>query len=197
MPMWFYSEGISVTGSFAGSTSAANTWSFAGVPIGTAADNRYVVAIFGVASSNNVTTMTIGGISATLVLTAANTTEKIYVFIAPVPSGTTATISTDGSGTGTMALTTYAIAGTSSPNSPTTFTGTASISQTPSVPSGSFVIGAGLSLSGTTTFTALTSDHTQTQGVLALTTGSIVFTSGTIGVSVTGATPVCAISIWS
>ncbi len=199
MPMWFYSDSANpVTGAYADSQSSTNTWNWTAIGFGTAAANRYVVAIFGVASANNVTTMTIGGVSATLVLTATNSTEKIYVFIAAVPTGTSGNIATDGGGTGTMAISTYAIYGTSHPTTPTTFTGTSSISQTPVVAAGSFVIAAGLSISSTTSFTNITSDHTQTQGILALTVGSVAYVAGTtIGVTVGGSTPVCEICIWS
>lgn len=190
-----------VTGAFAGSIGQTNTWTFSGISFGTAAANRYVLAVIAWGASSNITTVSIGGVSATQVLATNNSTERLQYWIAPVPTGTSGNVVTNGSGTGTMACTTYAIYGTTTPNAPTVFTGTSSISQTPNIAYGSLIIGGGFALSGATTWGGVTSDHIQTISVASLDTASKAFTSGqnsySLTASVSGSSPVCGIAIWT
>src|ERR1700761_7777896 len=127
-----------VTGAFGSSASATNTWSFGGMSFGTPAANRYVVAVFGWAGGA-ISAVTIGGIAATNVLQELSG-ANLQVWIAPVPTGSTGTVASNGSGTGTVACSTYAIYGTSTPFGPSTVTGTTSLSQTQNVSGGAFAL---------------------------------------------------------
>lgn len=77
---------------------STSSQSFAGISIGTAASNRYVIAaIFeskasGSWSADPISSVTIGGISATLAGTqVTNNANVVALFYANVPTGTTAT----------------------------------------------------------------------------------------------------------
>lgn len=75
-------------------TSDATTYTFTTRAIGTAATNRYVVAAIGLANSPvpTISSVTIGGVSATLVVQTTGTFERTAFWIAAVPTGTTATV---------------------------------------------------------------------------------------------------------
>lgn len=86
-------------------TSFVSPQTYLSVDIGTAADSRRVlVGIFnrGVgAGSSAITSVTIGGVTASILETAsASADDKMWTFIAKVPTGTTANIVVTGSGLG-------------------------------------------------------------------------------------------------
>jgi hypothetical protein len=79
------------------STADATTYTFSGKAIGTAADNRYViVAVTGGYAGRTVSTLTVGGITATklveLVSTAGSSELTSALFIVLVTTGTTADV---------------------------------------------------------------------------------------------------------
>lgn len=77
-----------------------SNYTFSTRAIGTAASNRYVVAAIGIANSSppTISSVTIGGVSATLVTQVTGTYERTAFYIAAVPTGTTATVVVNTSG---------------------------------------------------------------------------------------------------
>lgn len=82
----------------------ATTYTFTGKAIGPAAANRYVfVATFQHANTRTVSSLTVGGISATLVKSQAGGSLTTELWMANVPTGTTATIVVTWSGSVSIA----------------------------------------------------------------------------------------------
>ncbi len=69
----------------------ASTYTFAAADIGTAASDRYVVVGFAARNQATITSITVGGIAATLVKLQGNT-DVAALYIAAVPTGATADI---------------------------------------------------------------------------------------------------------
>jgi hypothetical protein len=69
----------------------ANPQAFTGVSIGTAASNRVVVVCVGASNNTPVTSVTIGGVSATAAEQSGGSANAAELWYASVPSGTTAT----------------------------------------------------------------------------------------------------------
>lgn len=111
----FVASGVFTSGS--GST-------FTGMNFGTAAADRYMIAVFGYSSLTTATSATIGGVSASLLVGAVSPFQsaKTAIFIALVPSGTSGTvvISNGAGGNSTLAL--YSVTGLLSPTAVATNT---------------------------------------------------------------------------
>ena len=172
-----------ITGSYQTGNGATNTWSFTASTFGTAAANRYIVVVWGYSSAQTITTTTIGGISASQVLAFASGTQKISMFIAPVPTNSSLALVSNGSGTGTVVYAVYALLSYNAAAAATTFTGT-SISQTPAIPQGSFAIAGLLTTNGTGTLVGVTPDASPTVGLDVLQVGSHQFVAGLASYSI-------------
>ncbi len=75
--------------------SALTTYTFSSVGLGTAAaDRKIVVGVTGIGQNNNfyVTSVTVGGVGATLVKATMNADRPAELWIAPVPGGTSGDI---------------------------------------------------------------------------------------------------------
>lgn len=76
-----------------GSNTASTTFTFTSVSIGTASSTRYVVvAMIAQGASASPTSVTVGGISATSAAAAVTSSNRAELWIAAVPTGTTANI---------------------------------------------------------------------------------------------------------
>jgi hypothetical protein len=95
-------------GGSATSTSFSSGSTFSAVNISTASATRYVVAVFvtrgGGSGSASISSFTIGGVSATAVVNAsASADDRVFMYIAAVPTGTTADVTISGSSLGSTA----------------------------------------------------------------------------------------------
>lgn len=73
-------------------TSDASTYTFTSVAAGTAADDRIMACAIGVRGLANYSSVTIGGVTADLRMTVTNTSDRVFLVTAAVPTGTTATV---------------------------------------------------------------------------------------------------------
>lgn len=82
--------------------SGSSSYNFTNQDIGTAASDRYVIVAIGngfTGGPRTVSAVTVGGISATQVVSVSGSTTNACLWIAAVPTGTTATIAITLSGT--------------------------------------------------------------------------------------------------
>lgn len=87
-------------------TSDSSSYSFSSLPIGDAATDRIVVVGFGyrAGSSRSITSLTIGGVAASLaVVSEANSEQAVALYYRNVPTGTTVTVEANLSGAGVRA----------------------------------------------------------------------------------------------
>ena len=182
---------------------AAPPVTFASVPFGTAAANRYIVIT--VASVNvgggTVTGVTVGGVAATNVANVTNSggafPVRSGIWIASVPTGASGNIVvSDSDAFVDISIGVYAIYAPSSAAPSATGTSTAA---TPSVtltaPANGVIIGGLAGTSGAGTWTGLTKNVVLTWGEAA----SAASTSGgslTVSVSGPGAQPALAVATW-
>lgn len=146
-----------------GSGGIASGRSYAGVSISTAAGNRYIVVTNGFRSTPNcpLASMTIGGIAASRVaqqITSVTNTTITSIWIANVPTGTTATIVTTycGSVDSAEALGVYALYGLSTGFIDSAGSSAAQVNKmTVAVPPGGYVISAAWALGQTSSITQL------------------------------------------
>jgi hypothetical protein len=75
------------------------TYTFTDMAIGTAADDRVVVVGFNTRAIPGITSIVIGGVTATSIASQASGSSKVWMYAAVVPTGTTATIVCTFSGT--------------------------------------------------------------------------------------------------
>lgn len=159
---------------FNGSTSGGTSTSIGSVPFGTAASNRYVVAVIFVTSGGfnlgSVGSVTIGGVAATQLSQATYVAAIVAIFMAAVPTGTSGTVAW--SNTGTISATyvsTYSIYGLNSTTPVGTNTATNASATTLSINvtsvSGAVLIAGTDNLSSssdTLTWTGVTQDFSAT-----------------------------------
>ena len=154
---------------FASDDTTQTTYTFASQAIGTAASTRVVIVCGGTRNSAQmISSMTIGGISATKAISAAGASSfnSAEIWYAVVPTGTTATISlTLGSSAPRYAISVYAANGLLNAGAPTA-TGS-STAATPSVSISPPGFGVGVAFvfggqNGTTAWTGFTEDVDQT-----------------------------------
>ena len=168
--------------------SATNSQSFAGVSIGTAASNRYVIATIyeskqsGNWSANPISSVTIGGVSATLAGTqVTNNATVVAIYYANVPTGTTATFAwTLAANTIETVLGVYRVVDLVSA------TPTATASATTTNPSASLAIptnGFGIGIAGVNTLTTFTwtnlTENFDVQAGASTASGAMNTSSGT------------------
>ena len=167
--------------------SPATTFTFSSQAIGTAQANRYViVGVGGSNSTRTVSTVTIGGISATQLVQQQSGIITSALFIANVPTGTTASIvvtwsgSQDRAGIGVWSATGLSSTSANSTGSTTTNNGTITLTTL----SGGFAVGFTTqdNFGSTFTWTNLTSSFSSASapaigGAIATTVG------GSLGVS--------------
>lgn len=75
-------------------TSGGSTHTYSSLAVGTAATDRWVIVGYGDSSGGVPSSMTIGGVTATLIVGASSSSS---IWAANVPTGTTATVVADGS----------------------------------------------------------------------------------------------------
>lgn len=97
MPGFVYFDGSIVTLTYqdhAETTSAGSSHSFVAMGVGSASADRYIIAAFGfrAAAGTTISSVTIGGVSATEAVFVENGTQHAAIYVALVPSGTTATV---------------------------------------------------------------------------------------------------------
>lgn len=124
----------------------ASSYNFTSQPIGTAQSDRYVIV--GIGWSNlgpSISAVTIGGVSATVVATAANANGSSAMYIALVPTGTTATVAITFSSTTNLGCGIAVWSATGLVSATPVSSGNSSASPTPSVVlttvNGGFAIG--------------------------------------------------------
>jgi hypothetical protein len=156
---------ISFTAS-AVNTANATTHTFSGVSIGTAASNRKIVVASQHSSGTvpvSVSSMTVGGISATFVVNQASADGEAYVEIwqANVPTGTTATIVVNYSGTVSRGgVGVWAVYGAAAAATDTGVSTANPLTDTLNIPAGGVAIGAASGSAGTSTaWTNLTENY--------------------------------------
>ena len=180
-------------GTWITSGGAANTTTFAGVNIGAASSDRYVIVCGFIGSASSFTGMTLGGTSMTTVASTSNGTDQLILAALNVTSGTTATLVMSYGGTGAAIFSVYTITHSAHALTPTTAT---TGNPTITVPFGSFVIGcnADVTQSGRA-WTNVTQDVQQNVSIGAIVTASKQFTAGgsnTFNVTYSTNTPVYA-----
>ena len=138
-----------VTGSFASSgvsTADLSTYTFSGVALGTAATNRHVViaANTGTASAADASSVTVGGVSASLVVRASGSDHtRAELWIASVPSGTTGdVVIVWSSAKDRCGYAAWAMYGASASASDTATDADTTPSQTIDIPAGGYLIAA-------------------------------------------------------
>jgi len=178
---------------------------------GAASSDRYIVVILAARVAATISTITIGGVSATITLQQAQSSNRIGIAIAAVPTGTSGDISFTLSG-GTLfrsLISVYRVTGIDAAAafataSATTNNGTMSVT----IPADGIVIGGAMSFStasGAFTWTNLTEDSDiLVNGTTGLGTGSDAFstlqTSRSISANNTGTSPsdfVAVVASWS
>lgn len=191
---------VPVTITFAGSASDvanATNYSFSSVAIGTASSDRIVIVGVVLSSASagaprTTSSVTVGGISATKIVERVNTDrESVSIWAAQVPTGTTATIAVNTSGSeGRAGVITWAMTGKSS----VAAFATAFDSNTSSDPNatidipanGAAVAVATVGQNTSTTWTGLTERHDSSVESVSVQTGaSDNFASAQTALSVT------------
>ena len=157
-----------VTGSFASSDGRgvapnASSFTFSGVALGTAASNRHIViaALTATASAADANSVTVGGVSASLVVRASGgDNSRAELWIASVPSGTTGdVVIVWSSAKDRCGYAAWAMYGASASASDTATDGDTSPSFTIDVPAGGYLIAAAVPSAGsvaTATWTGVT-----------------------------------------
>lgn len=154
------------------STTSSTTQTFAGLSFGTASAGRYLLAcVYSVgATGHDQTAVTIGGVSATSVLTVSSAfganTQRIEFWIANVPTGTSGSVvATTSNNAVRAAVQLYSLEGmvSSTPSDTATNSGSgASLSGSLDMPAGGVIIaaaaGVDTSLVGSVTWTGVTED---------------------------------------
>lgn len=138
----------------AGDAADATVYTIAGVAIGTAAGNRYVICgIVGTGTSaTTLSSATIGGVSATIIAQASNSTVTTALVIALVPTGTTATVvATFSGGKARCNVITWAATNLNSPTATNTYSDTSATGDTLSVPMDIQAGGFGVAIFGDNT----------------------------------------------
>lgn len=177
-----------------GSTASLTTYSFAGLSIGTASADRYVIV--GIESQAGGTTgvlnsSTIGGIAGATVVQMTNTSggfsSIVALVIAAVPTGTTATITvTFNVSNARCGVQVYAATGMDGSAATNTYTSKANDpTVSMNISAGGSAIGASEAL-GTATWTGLTedSDYAVLGGTLNVSSGSGNFATTQTGLTV-------------
>jgi hypothetical protein len=139
------------------------------VPIGTAAVDRYIVAVSfgdnnGFGSSSEITAMTIDGVACTKVASSSPTSDlrdghvAIFITNSPVASGTTATLVATGDADFALSFATFAVSGLNTTATATIISGASDPSGTINVSAGGILIAASLndSSANTCTWTGVT-----------------------------------------
>jgi hypothetical protein len=172
--------------------------------IGAAANDRLVVVALTMAAVGAISSLTIGGVSATKVVGTSNGTQFTELWAAPVPSGTTADIVL-GAGSGTFPRITISVFSIYGPGSVTpTETGTDTTSTYDasfSPPAGSVVIGAfSVGVLTTCTWTGLTEQLDAQQSPQTASSAMIEHVGGALSINVTpgtGGTAAFAAAAWN
>ena len=148
---------------FTADTANLSTYTFSSHDIGTAAaSRRVVVCAYGVGGSASSATCTVGGISATALVTATlQFYSPGYIFIAEVPTGTTADIVvTFSAGAVACGVAVYAVYDLTSSSAVDTGSGTGSFNDTLTSVNPGVAIGCSLlNSAAASTWTNLTEDH--------------------------------------
>jgi len=202
-----------VTGSFASSgvsTADLSAYTFSGVALGTAATNRHIVvaAATGTASAADVSSLTVGGVSASLVVRASGSDHtRSELWIASVPSGTTGDIVITWSGTkDRCGYAAWAMYGASASASDTATDADTTPSQTIDVPAGGYLIAAfsgnGSGAARTATWTGPSENYDETiQDNFTQTGASDAYAAAqtglTVSISFSGAMSLAAMSVAS
>lgn len=144
-----------VAGAYQSQAAQTNSGTFSSMSFGAASTDRYLVCVCTMSSASTLTSVTIGGVSATTLASLSNSTNQMIVAIAAVPTGTTGNVVLNGfSGSGTMYAAIYSVRGTTRPTSGASSTSaSSSFSTTLNVAPGSFVIGTSLWAFNNSTFT--------------------------------------------
>lgn len=195
-------------GYVAGATSAADltTYTFAAQPLGAAAADRYIVVGVQRRPAATVSAVTVGGVSATQVVTATNSDNAVSLWIAAVPTGTTGdVVVTLSTGVLRCAIQVYRLTGIASPVPYHTVTGsgTGTASGALNIPAGGVAIGCAVQGTTTTaaTWAGLTEDYDAQVEVITASSASGTFASPQTGLTVSctfggGAAAIVAAS-WS
>ena len=203
----FGGGGRNATIFFAGSTTTATDGAaitFSSHAIGTAASNRKVVVAVttsGGTGADAVSTLTVGGISASLVKATLTTDHtQVELWQADVPTGTTADIvvtwAASKNRTGIAVWAIYNAKSAANDTGTDTSTGTSATSDTLNIPAGGVAIGA-IAQSGnqTSTWAGLTEDYddAQVESILKQSGSSDAFAAIQAGLTIS-ATPAASMS---
>lgn len=173
------------------SASDLTEYTFAGQAIGTAAGNRKVVVCVGAGASNRtISTLTVGGVSASLVKRQQSTNNTAEIWQAAVPTGTTADIVITFSGANNqVGIGVFAVYGAQSAAHDTGASTANPMTDNLDIPAFGVAVGVGYS-SGTAartyTWTNLTeySDDV-TEGAASATTAAEAFSTVQTGLTIT------------
>lgn len=177
------------------STTDAASYNFASVNLGTAASDRYIIACVASRVGSGTPTIdavSIGGVAATPVVTQVNTSSgsnRIGIYIAAVPTGTTGDV--DVTFSTTMLRCVVTLYRATAINSATASDTDSSTSSDPTcslnVPAGGFAIGTACvgSTTGTYTWTGITEDYDAATEAFTMTSASDEFVSEQTGLTLT------------
>jgi len=168
-------------------SSAQVTYTFSTRAIGSAAVNRYVIcSVETNGTGAAISSVTIGGVGATQIVNALNSSGRVSIWIAAVPTGTTATVVVvfAGGGENRCGIGLWAAYGIN----PTAFDSKSSTANPGSVslaiPYNGVVVGVAIGISATFTWTVLSENFDTTIGSTVTHTGA----SAAIGTATSGTT---------
>ena len=176
------------------STADSSTYNFASVNLGTAAGDRYIIACVAARVGSGTPTIdavSIGGVSATPVVTQVNTSSGsnvIGIFIAAVPTGTTGDVDVTFSTTMLRCVVTlYRATGINPTPSDTDSSTATDPTCNLDIPAGGFAIGAACvgSVAGSFTWTGITEDYDAATESFTMSSASDEFVSAQTGLTIT------------
>lgn len=109
-----------LTRTFLSGGTQLNGANFTSVPFGVAAANRYLICCCGSTASPAISGLTIGGVTATAVVSASQANCNVLIGVALVPIGTSGTVTFSLGANGTSGYGLYSVNGLANPSSPLT-----------------------------------------------------------------------------
>lgn len=181
---------LGIAGGFVSAGQGSNVSSIGGLSFGAVSPSRYLVAVvsgsFG--GGGSISSVTIGGVAATIVATRQNGTIQAVIAIAAVPTGASGTVSAAGVGTGPFQVALYALygLGSATPAATTTSAANPSLLALNTLPPGSFAIAAMESANLVGAWSGATQDNSQASATITQSVASAANQSGNITISTSG-----------
>lgn len=179
-------------GSFASSTSSLTQYTFSGMTIGTASAARQVVVCVSVQNAGfTVGSMTVGGVSASLIIGATDsndTNNRVEIWTAPVPTGTTAdvVINISGGSANRCSATTLVLYDAASSSSDTASDDATPNAPVINIPANGACVGVSIGNTGAFTWTNLTERSDETfDGNIIVSTAADAFATAQTSLTIT------------